>query len=64
MLVVFERILQVLLESTIGQDFLETAPRGFATFGSPGGRSNASINLVEDAVVVGVVFRLGQELFV
>src|SRR5436190_14216991 len=64
LLVVFERILQVFLEPTIGQDFLETAPRGFATFGRARLRANAPVHFVEDAVVVGVVFRFGQELFV
>ena len=49
---------------TIGQDFLETAPRGFATFGRARLRANAPVHFVEDAVVVGVVFRFGQELFV
>jgi len=63
-LVVFERVFQVFFELTVRQHFLETAPGGLAPFGRPGRRSNAPVNFVEDAVVVGVVFRLGQELLV
>src|SRR6185436_10763845 len=63
-LVVFERIFQVFFELTVREHFFETTPRGFATFGRARRRPNAPFHLVEDAVVVGVVFRLGQELFV
>src|SRR5262245_36289585 len=64
LLVVVESFFQVMLDPTVGQAFLESALRGFATFGRARLRANAPVHFVEDSVVVGVVFRFGHELFV
>src|SRR5688572_8579055 len=63
-LVFVESVLQVLFETTIRQHFLEPAPGCLATFGRARLRSHPPVDFVEDSVVVGVVFRLGQEFFV
>jgi hypothetical protein len=63
-LVFFESVFQVFFEATVRQHFFEFAPRGLTAFGSTRLRSNAAFDFVEDSVVVGVVFRLGQKLFV
>jgi hypothetical protein len=63
-LVFFERVFQVFLETTVGQHLFETAPRGFSTFGSARLWSHTPVDLVEDAIVIGAVFGFGQELFV
>ena len=64
MLVGFETVLQIFFELTIRQDFLEAAPGGFATFWRSRLRTDPTVDFVEDALVVGTVFRFGQELFV
>src|SRR3954471_20213587 len=51
-LVVFEGILEIFFEPAIREHFFEAAPRGFATFGRAGLRTNSPVHLVEDAFVV------------
>src|SRR5688572_12314468 len=54
---VFESFFQVFLETTVREDFFEPAPGRLAAFGSTGRRTNAALDFVEHAVVIGVVFR-------